>query len=658
MRKGKALNFERLENRRLLAADLGYDIMSDIDAQPPMESCMIAPEIVEDADQEIFVDPIAPDQVPNEEPVVVDPAISLDLTDGMDGHFGTLDSGNESDSFEFVAPTDGMVDVVVASSFGEHSTNLSITDSSGELVTASATQGLDGFATLSFAADADQSYLLTVNSEDGGQGDFQVTVGLVALETSDVSADDLNPSDTVTVDDATDANEQENDVLDDEEVNDATEDTVDDLVDSNVDETPTGDLEDGVEVDAEDSDNDGTDLIDDVETDPVADDTELHDSLDDSGNEELLDDTVGDVDAESELEDTTDVVLDDTISGPIDDVIEDCTDTPDTSVDLHADEMGPDATVIEIADRLGNIQGELETIDDTDVFKFTSPASGEVTLSVGELSEENVNLDIKIMDADGNAIVDGATNEIVKVSFEAEQDAEYFVSVSSDSDQNGSYDLAVEVSEDAIFDDHADVIGDEATVLDNATGSASVSGQLEVANDTDAFKFTANQDGEIVLDLQVESQDHLSDAEVSVYRDGELIADGTANESIGLRFEAAANVQYQILVNSTNDTPMSYQLTTNEFPSLTETPGELVSVEEAAKSDAEETLVGEEPVVCTFENECADEDVTDEVFSEIGESDLAATELVDADSAIEDLSDFQWAFSFDGDRFYSRFNGV
>ena len=222
MRKERRLNFQRLETRKLLAADLGFDVMQTCDVEPAPETCMIAPEVAEDTqgvliEDDLFVDPIAGEDSTTEStsgeesgPLVepgsqLRPEFKLDLADGMDGYFGELDADNPSDTLAFVANSDGMVDVVVASSFGDATTSLEVHDESGELIATSDTEGLDGFQSLSFAGKSDQMYMLTVSSEDGGTGRFQVTIGSeiqseVDCEETDLEIDEVGEVDESVVD--------------------------------------------------------------------------------------------------------------------------------------------------------------------------------------------------------------------------------------------------------------------------------------------------------------------------------------------------------------------------------------------------------------------------------------------------------------------------
>lgn len=645
MRKGKALNFERLENRRLLAADLGYDVMQCCDIQPN-EECMVAPEIAESTTQEVFVDPLAPDEGPAN-PDTLEPAISLDLSDGMDGYFGTLDAENSSDTLQFTADADGMVDVVVASSFGEHSTQLTVSDAEGNLIAASSTESLDGFQTLSFAAQADQTYDLTVDSADGGQGNFQVTIGLDAA-TDDIT--DPGPTNPDTGDSHEDVVEDTTEDVCDETMNEDTDVSDDNESDEPIDQGPAQDdsaNEDPVDEDC-DEEGDSTE----------EEETELGDACSDDSDDSDSDPTDAGPADDSEPELPVDDVIDNGGVDPVDD----CVDEGPAIVDLHANEIGETATELQIVDGIASIAGDLESVDDTDVFRFNATGTGEISLYAGELSEGSVDLDVNVYDSDGNIIVDGATNEAVKITFSVEKDAEYFVSINSGETQTGTYEVLLELTEDAtepaIVDDHTNEIGDDATTVVTSEGTGQATGELETDSDTDAFRLTADADGEIVLDVQVSSEAHESDAQISVFNtDGELVVDGTTNETVGLRFDAAANAEYHVLVDSLNDVPMSYELTSNEFPTSVDA-GPVGTVEADLPLD-ENTTDGddcEEALqMCTFENP------TDEVFSELGDDETDAGPLAADDNSIDDLfanTEFQWAFSFDGDRFYSRFTGV
>ncbi len=98
----------------------------------------------------------------------------------MDGYFGSINSENPAETIEFTATADGMAKVVLASSFGDAHTSLSVADSQHDVIEMQ-TEGLDGFDVLSFEVEAGETYQLTVTSDDANcEGQFQVTVGFEA----------------------------------------------------------------------------------------------------------------------------------------------------------------------------------------------------------------------------------------------------------------------------------------------------------------------------------------------------------------------------------------------------------------------------------------------------------------------------------------------
>ena len=173
-----------------------------------------------------------------------------------------------------------------------------------------------------------------------------------------------------------------------------------------------------------------------------------------------VDETIGD---ENEATITADAEADVDVSAEDQTVIDDVTATDEPTLvdnaesgeatdldaedeqraDQHADEIGEDATELNFVDGSAELIGELETVDDTDVFKVTAEADGRVTLNIGEPTGEN-NLDIVVVDSNGNSVVDGATNEAVRIGFEASAGAEYFVTIGSDVDQLGTYSILAE----------------------------------------------------------------------------------------------------------------------------------------------------------------------------------------------------------------------
>ncbi|MEM7454748.1 MAG: hypothetical protein AAF456_10400 [Planctomycetota bacterium] len=214
MRKRRSENrrfgFENLEDRRLLAADCGAQFMAEVETFEPPHCEMASAEYPAD---EIVATDLITEEAPtfdsavvgeasliaessgeaidsadpapvepgttepgNPAPATLDPRV-LNLEDGMDGYFGTLNPENPAETIEFTASADGMIDIVVASSFDEGHTVLSVSDSAGEVIE-TAGQGLEGFDVLSFEVSEGESYqLLFASTEADCEGHFQMTAG-------------------------------------------------------------------------------------------------------------------------------------------------------------------------------------------------------------------------------------------------------------------------------------------------------------------------------------------------------------------------------------------------------------------------------------------------------------------------------------------------
>lgn len=227
-RRNRSFGIQRLEDRRLLAADVAVDLVPVESAEPEM--CQVA-ELetqVESADQGELFDldldstEISVEEIENaidvatsdaasdvEADVEVDagadageqsesPAHDLgDPVDGTDGFFGSIDAENPESQLSFTPSEEGQIDIVVASSFGGAETRLEVTDSAGDLVTSTVTEDLSEFQKLSFEAEAGETYQLSVSSEEGTEGYFQVTIGHSDIpEPVDLHADSIGEEST------------------------------------------------------------------------------------------------------------------------------------------------------------------------------------------------------------------------------------------------------------------------------------------------------------------------------------------------------------------------------------------------------------------------------------------------------------------------------
>ncbi len=172
-------------------------------------------------------------------------------------------------------------------------------------------------------------------------------------------------------------------------------------------------------------------------------------------------------------------------------------------VDQHADAIGAESTELEWNDNQTELQGKLESPGDVDTFRFTSDADGEVMLQLNELvDDDRVDLDIQVLDAQGNAIATGGTNEQLQISFDVGQGEEYFVAVTAGEGQQGDYRIAMELDAVEIQPEVAAAIAEEATSTATETECNAAADSGEVV---EAFS------EELVTD-SVESSDPLNDA--------------------------------------------------------------------------------------------------------------------------------------------------
>ena len=520
----RGFNFERLENRRLLAADFGVEVMQcDF---VPVETCEVASAFeteVENLQTETEVDTCVPSEVDgvieNESTdstqadtandandasdasevltaenvgdtieANTDAQIDASVTElndpvlGTSGYFGELNSENPKKSMVFTPSESGTIDIVIASSLGESSTLAEVSGSDGTVVEPIATESLDGFEQLTIDVSEGETYQLDVSSDNQMcNGHFMVTAEF--------------------------------------------------------------------------------------------------------------------------------------------------SETPEP-VDLHADQMGSDSTEMQFSDGIANLSGELESSGDVDTFRLVADADGKAMLRLAETVAENATeLNVTVHDASGAEIARGMTNEQVTLSFDATEGCEYFVAVNASEDQTGVYELQLEMESNPVdltpVDMHANEIGDQATLLTLENGTASIDGVLETAEDRDAFRVVAPTDGEMVVDVQTSSENHTSDASVSVFGpEGDLLVAGGTNEDVAIRFDSNSEVEYQVLIDSTNDIPSDYQLTINSFESEIEplvTPVDIPVEFDTVLDEGQDSQVEDDMLVCFPETD-VENGLVDEVFTEFGES--------------------------------------
>ena len=238
----------------------------------------------------------------------------LDLSDGSDGVFGTLDANTPNKELSFIAPEDGMANIVLSDSFD--STSLTVLNEFGEVIASTVEDQSNGFQHLAINADAGLEYFVTF---DPGFGEDAASDGYFQLT---------------------------------------------------------------------------------VQFEPVS------------------------------------------------------------PTDLHADEIGDDATVIEMNTGFAGVTGELEEAGDIDVFQFVATADGEITLFSSEMMDDNgAQLEVTVYDAEGKAIAGGSTNQFVETSFQVSEEQTYFVSVNVGEEETGAYSL--ELVQELIAEESVDEIPTE-----------------------------------------------------------------------------------------------------------------------------------------------------------------------------------------------------
>jgi hypothetical protein len=168
--------FERLELRRLLAADGCLQALPEIANSDPVACEMAAFDCAaEEANSEAAIDPPSAEA---DRPALNRPdPRTLDLADGMDGYFGNLDAGNPAETLEFTATEDGRVQVNLFDSTNATGLRLLVTNGQGDVVT-TRQERLNGFDRLDFEVVEGETYQVSISSEDSScEVQFQVTAG-------------------------------------------------------------------------------------------------------------------------------------------------------------------------------------------------------------------------------------------------------------------------------------------------------------------------------------------------------------------------------------------------------------------------------------------------------------------------------------------------
>lgn len=243
---------------------------------------------------------------------------------------------------------------------------------------------------------------------------------------------------------------------------------------------------------------------------------------------------------------------------------------PESPTDLHADEIGDDATVIDMNSGVAGVTGELEEAGDIDVFQFVAAADGEITLFSSEMMDDNgAQLDVTVYDVEGNEIAGGSTNQFVETSFQVSEEQTYFVSVNVGEEQTGAYSL--ELVQDLIAEESVEEFPTELVEFDFEF-SFSVSGLFEFTTE----ELTLIESATIVSDIEFAAIAPVLNAE-----DGFEIADVGNIEFDSLE---SMNGIEKVLVANNIFIIEAFTPTMDELPASADTLTEGFAYEEAFSS--------------------------------------------------------------------------
>ena len=206
-------------------------------------------------------------------------------------------------------------------------------------------------------------------------------------------------------------------------------------------------------------------------------------------------------------------------------------------VDQHADQAGADSTELVWENNRTELTGKFESPDDIDTFGATAPQSGEVTLELDELEEDQrLNLNVTVTDSNGAVIAEGATNEHLRITFDAVESEEFFVAISGGEGQKGDYRFSLNL-EPLVSEPQGDVV-----VADGETSDAQ-----DVENiPTEETIAEVNDDvTEIVDEVDTAADDVVADL-VEVIT-GDTAEDPSAGQVIGDQTVADVDAEVTII---------------------------------------------------------------------------------------------------------------
>ena len=567
----RSLRVQRLEDRRLLAADLAVfevapveavDTVMCLVAEPEVESgglefggeelpvapvdadvTELQPEV--DVDSEVLPEAEVEVETATEAEGEVDTDVELDTenetlvhdlgdpVDGTDGFFGSIDADSLNQSFAISPSEVGLVDVVVSSSLGDGEIGLEVTDSSGEVVDSAMTEDVAGFQVLTFEAEAGETYQLNVSAQEGAEGYFQVT----ASYNADLHADTVGEDSTELefVDGAT--------ALGGELEVDGDVDTFRFTADSG------GKVLLGL---AELNADNATELQ-----------VQVLDSAGEAITRGITNETVGisfDVESGGEYFLAISAGEGQTGSYHVELTLEADAVEPEPAPEVEPEptvepEVLPEPTVEPEAEAEPTVEPEVEP-------EPTAEPEAEVEPTVEPEAELEPEVEVEPAIEPEVEVEPTVEPELVPEPTVAPE-AELEPTVEPEVEPEPTVEPEVEVDLEPVADLHANEVGDDATELTFVDDVASVAGELETGEDSDAFQFIAPGNGEISLDLTAASESNAADASVAVFgstTNDDAVVTGTTNDDVGILFDVVEGDSYQVLVDAVNDVPASYEL--------------------------------------------------------------------------------------------------
>ena len=524
----KRLGFEALEQRKLLAGDFASGIVAAIDVGIVEEVEVQAAEVssleieeVDQALQELLADEssngteielgqdLANQTGSADETSLIDTAPvaagtenldprNLDLTDSMDGFFGSISPESPTETLNFTAAADGLANIVISNSFEESDLLLTATSAEGSEIEFELLSN-DGFDSISFEVNQGEAYQLTVSSaQPDAAGQFQLTVGF----------------------------------------------------------------------------------------------------------EEF--------------------------------------------VDQHADQVGSESTELVWADNQTELTGKLEASGDVDTFRATAPQSGEVTLELDELEEdERLNLNVTVTDSNGEVLAEGSTNEFLRITFDATESEEFFVAVSGGQGQRGDYRFSLNLDPAATVVQDVAVVDDVVTESPDSDADPVEDVVAEATDDVAAEDNVAVDADDVASELDEiitgDSGDDELESEISddVAADATLIDDEPTGELVDEEVQAVVDQVEDVIAEVSDDASVIVEVIGEEVSEV-ETISEIEEVLDEVSDDVSAVVdvIGEE--ISEVESVSEIEEVLDEVSDDVSAIvDVIGEELseVEAISEIEEALD-------------------